>query len=55
MFTFIVHLAGYQALVGPQGPPGIPGPPGPAGPPGPPGYGNYINSDIRDYLQSEID
>lgn len=53
MFIFILQLAGYQALVGPQGPPGPPGIPGPQGPPGPPGDGNYISSDIRDYLESE--
>lgn len=46
-------LAGYQAVVGPQGPPGPPGIPGPQGPPGPPGDGNYISSNIHDYLQSE--
>lgn len=58
MFIFIVQLAGYQALVGPQGPPGlpgVPGPPGPAGPPGTSGHRNYISSDIQDYLQSEFD
>lgn len=58
---FILQLAGYQAIVGPQGPPGPPGvsgpqgPPGPAGPPGPPGFGSHISSEIRDYLQSEFD
>lgn len=56
MCVYILQLAGYQALVGPQGPPGppgIPGPQGPQGPPGPPGNGNYINSNLHDYLQSE--
>lgn len=51
--AFILKLAGYQALVGPQGPPGPPGIPGPQGPPGPPRDGNYIRSEIREYLQSE--
>lgn len=56
MCFYILQLAGYQAVVGPQGPPGLPGIPGPQGPPGPPGPsgdGNYISSNIRDYLQSE--
>lgn len=55
MFICIVQLGVYQ---GPPGSPGIPGPqgpPGPAGPIGPPGLGNYISSDIRDYLHSESD
>lgn len=65
MLIFIVQLAGYHSLVGPQGPPGTPGfpgpqgppgpagPPGLAGPPGPAGALNYISSEIQDYLQSE--
>ncbi|XP_077379746.1 uncharacterized protein LOC144020295 isoform X2 [Festucalex cinctus] len=39
----------YHTAVGPQGPPGVPGPPGL---PGPPGGGNYLSSEVRQYLQS---
>lgn len=58
MVFAVLHLAGFQSLVGPPGPPGSPGIPGPQGPPGPPGspgFGSYVSSDIRDYLQSEYD